>query len=298
MTTLPTASYSPTAATTRGLTAWIQRHPLWGYGLLAYGISWLLLLGALAAIQFDLLPADSPMMGVANQVAVFGPALAALIMIAFTQGRGGVGQWLRSLVQWRVGMHWYLFVLFGIPLISLLGESVLHGMRPFQALIEQWPILFTRYLPYVAIATVLTGLGEESGWRGFAQSRFQANYGPLLGTFLLGLLWSGWHLPNLFFQPGGLSTFGLWFAATLVNAFVLAWVYNATNGSVLLVMLLHAAQNTTSRLVANLIGATDAVQFMNEYYSVSALTFGVVMLVVMLVTRGRLGYQATNSQGQ
>jgi hypothetical protein len=111
-------------------------------------------------------------------------------------------------------------------------------------------------------------------------------------------LWSGWHLPNLFFQPGGLSTFGLWFAATLVNAFVLAWVYNATNGSVLLVMLLHAAQNTTSRLVANLIGATDAVQFMNEYYSVSALTFGVVMLVVMLVTRGRLGYQVTNSQGQ
>jgi membrane protease YdiL (CAAX protease family) len=290
VTTLHTASYPPAPATaTRGLAAWVQRHPLWGYGLLAYGISWLFLLGALAAIQFDLLPADSPMMGVANQVAVFGPALAALIMIAFTQGRSGVGQWLRSLVQWRVGMHWYLFVLLGIPLIMLIGESVVHGLRPFQMLAQQWPVLFTRYLPYVAITTVLTGLGEESGWRGFAQSRFQANYGPLLGTFLLGLLWSGWHLPNLFFQPGGLYTFGLWFAATLVNAFVLAWVYNATNGSVLLVMLLHAAQNTTSRLVANLIGATDAVQFMNEYYSVSALTFGVVMLVVMLVTRGRLG---------
>lgn len=291
--TVPTATFSPAATATRGVAAWFQRHPLWGYGLLAYGISWLLLLGALVAIQFDFLPADSPIMGVANQVAVFGPTLAALLVIAFTQGRNGVGQWLRTLVQWRVGIHWYLFVLVGIPLLMLIGESLLHGVQPLQALIQQWPILFTRYLPTVAITTIATGLAEEPGWRGFAQPRLQAKYGPLLGTFLLGLVWSGWHLPNLFLQPGGLFTFGLWFVATMVNAFVLAWVCNATNGSVLLVMLLHAAQNVTSRLVANLIGATDAVQFMNEYYLVSALTFGALMAVVLLVTRGRLGYQAT-----
>lgn len=294
MTTLHTAVNPPAAATaTRRLTAWLQRHPLWGYGLLAYGISWLFLLGALVAIQFDLLPADSPIMGVANQIAAFGPALAALIVIAYTQGRTGVRQWLRRLVQWRVGIQWYLLILFGIPLISLLGASVLHGMRPFQALVEQWPILFTRYLPYVALTTVLTGLAEEPGWRGFAQPRFQAQHGPLLGTLLASLLWSFWHLPNLFFQPGGLYTFSLWFAATMVNGFVLAWVYNATKGSVLLVMLLHAAQNVTSSLVGNLLGATDAVQFMNEYYVVSAITYGVLIGIVILVTRGRLGNRAT-----
>jgi membrane protease YdiL (CAAX protease family) len=169
-------------------------------------------------------------------------------------------------------------------------------MRPFQALAQQWPVLFTRYLPYVALTTLATGLAEEPGWRGFALPRFQAKHGPLAGTFMLGLVWSFWHLPNLLFQPGGLFTFGLWFAATMVNSFVLAWVYNRTNGSLLLVMLLHAAQNVTSGLVANLLGARDAVQFMNEYYTVSAITFGVVMVVVILVTRGRLGYPAPSKQ--
>ena len=294
MTMLQTSSHPPMATTKpQRETARLQRHALLGYSLLAYGWIWLAMVGIALALQFNFVPADSPRLGLINQVAAFGPAVAALIVIARTQGYTGVGAWLRRLVQWRVGIQWYLFALLGIPLLMLIGESVIHGMRPFQALAQQWPLLFTHYLPYVALTTLATGLAEEPGWRGFAQPHFQAKYGPLLGTFLLGLLWAGWHLPNLLFQPGGLSTFGLWFAATLVNAFVLAWVYNATNGSVLLVMVLHAAQNVTSRLVANLLGATDPVPFMNEYYLLSTLTFGLVMAVVLLLTRGRLGDSTT-----
>jgi membrane protease YdiL (CAAX protease family) len=67
----------------------------------------------------------------------------------------------------------------------------------------------------------LTGLAEEPGWRGFALPRLQARYGPLLGSLLLGLFWSLWHLPNLLFQPGGLSIFMLFIMATTVNGFVL-----------------------------------------------------------------------------
>lgn len=294
MTTLPTSTYLPTTTTEpRGLKGWLHRHSLLGFSLLAYGMTWLGMAVLVVAMQLDFVASDSPIVGLINQVAAFGPALAALIVIALTQGSRGVGQWLRSLVQWRVGIQWYLFALLGIPLLMLLAESVVHGVRPLQSLMQQWPILFTRYLPYVAITTLATGLAEEPGWRGFAQPRFQAKYGPLVGTLLLGLVWSVWHLPNLLFQSGGLSTFGLWFAATMVNAFVLAWVYNATHGSLLLVMILHASQNTTSRLVANLLGAADPVPFMNEYYTLSAVTFGLLMIVVLLITRGRLDYQAT-----
>lgn len=295
MTILPTSSpQTLTTRQTQEITTWLQRHPLLGYSLLAYGLTWLGMLILVVAMQVDFIAADSPIAGLINQVAAFGPAIGALIVIARTEGRTGVGRWLRRLIQWRVGFHWYLFVLLGIPLLMLIGESIVHGVQPFQALAQQWPILLTRYLPYVALTTLATGLAEEPGWRGFAQPRLQAKYGPLLGTFLLGLLWAGWHLPNLLFQSGGLSTFGLWLAATLVNAFVLAWVYNATNGSLLLVMLLHAAQNVTSRLVANLLGATDPVQFMHEYYLLSMLTFGIVMVIVLLRTRGRLGLYSIN----
>jgi len=192
----------PAAPDRLRVASWLNHRPLWGYGILAYGISWILLLGAVAAIQFDFFSSDSPVLGLINQIAVFGPALAAWVVIAITQGRAEVGPWLRSLVQWRVGIQWYLFVVFGIPLIMLIGESVIHGMRPFQALAQQWPMLFTRYLPYVVLTTLATGLAEEPGWRGFALPRFQAKHGPLVGIFISGLVWSFWHLPNLLFQPG------------------------------------------------------------------------------------------------
>jgi hypothetical protein len=82
---------------------------------------------------------------------------------------------------------------------------------------------------------------------------------------------------------------GTHFLATVVNGFVLAWVYNATGGSVLLVMLLHAAQNGTTGLVQGLLGGAAESPSLTTYYLVSALAFGVLMAIVAAVTRGRLG---------
>ncbi len=273
------------------LRGWLQRHSLLAYSLLAYGITWSILLGAVFAVQFGLLAPDTPVLGLAAEAAVYGPAVAALLVLAITQGRAGVIPWLRTIVRWRVGFRWYLFTLIGVPLLTLLGASFLYGMLPFQSLAQQWPTLITRFAPLILLTALTTGLGEEPGWRGFALPNLQRKHGPLLATLLLGLLWAFWHLPNLVLQPNGAATFGLWFLATMVNAFVLTWVYNCTGGSVLLVILLHATQNSTSRLVANLVGATDPVQFQNDYSLITVFTFGLLMAIVIMATHGRLGYR-------
>jgi uncharacterized protein len=270
---------------------WLRRRSLLAYSLLAYSITWSILLGAVFAVEFGLLAADTPVLGLAADAAVYGPAVAALLVLAATQGRAGVLPWLRSIVRWRVGVRWYLFTLVGVPLLTLFGASSLYGALPFQSLAQQWPVLLTRFAPLILITALTTGLGEEPGWRGFALPNLQRKHGPLLGTLLLGLLWAFWHLPNLVLQPGGAATFGLWFLATMVNAFVLTWVYNCTGGSVLLVILLHATQNSTSRLVANLVGATDPVQFQNDYSLITVFTFGLLIAIVVAATHGRLGYR-------
>ena len=70
MTTLDPSSYSPVVTTeTQGMKGWLQRHPLLGFGLLAYGWTWLGASGFLLAMQFELVPADAPALGLANQVA-------------------------------------------------------------------------------------------------------------------------------------------------------------------------------------------------------------------------------------
>lgn len=52
-------------------------------------------------------------------------------------------------------------------------------------------------------------LFEESGWRGFALPRMQHRFGPLQGTFLLGLLWSD--------VSDNASQFGLLIACVVVR---------------------------------------------------------------------------------
>ena len=50
---------------------------------------------------------------------------------------------LGRLLRWRVGLHWYLFVLFGLPMGVLLSAIVLHGAAPLGALARNWGLLFT-----------------------------------------------------------------------------------------------------------------------------------------------------------
>jgi uncharacterized protein len=56
-----------------------------------------------------------------------GSILSGLIMTALIEGREGVGDLLRRVVLWRVGLQWYLFALLGLPVVMLLGTLVRPG---------------------------------------------------------------------------------------------------------------------------------------------------------------------------
>jgi membrane protease YdiL (CAAX protease family) len=140
----------------------------------------------------------------------------------------------------------------------------------------------------------VTGLAEEPGWRGYAQPTANRKYQPLVAALVVSAIWAAWHLPNALFGQSVTET-ATHFLATVVNGFVLAWVYNSTGGSVLLVILLHGAQNATNGLVRRLFEGVADNPSPPIYYLVSALTFGVLMVIVAIVTRGRLGLPRTGS---
>jgi uncharacterized protein len=288
---MSTVTTVPPSSTSSPRRRFLNRHPLVAFFVMAYAITWgmtALFFVVIGGFGLQLPPSVSYVIGL---LPGFGPAIAALIMTAVIAGKAGVGQLLRRLVQWRVGLRWYLLVLFGVPFVLLVGASIMRGAIPLATLSQQWPILFTGYLPFVAIYLVTAGLGEEPGWRGFALPRMQQRYGSLLGTLLLGLLWSFWHLPNVFFNGWGVQTLALFVFETVVDGFILTWVYNNTKGSLLLVMLLHAAQNASSGLVTHLVPGFTA----NQYYLLDALSFGACVLLIILFTRGRYSYQPERS---
>ncbi len=102
--------------------------------------------------------------------------------------------------------------------------------------------------------------GEEIGWRGYALPRLSARVGLAPASVILGVIWASWHLP-LFLVPAA-DTFGQSFPLYLLQVTALsvavAWLYWRTGGSLLLVMLLHAAVNNTKDIVPSAVpGATN-----------------------------------------
>ena len=272
----------------------LARHPLVSFFVMAFAFAWLVEAPVvLSATGTGLLPYELPRVTAAILLAVAtyaGPTVAAFIMTGVTEGRAGIGRLLRRYVQWRVGIQWYLFVLLGIPIIVLLGGIVVPGaLDSFQPVIL--PLLLA--YPMAFLMTFLLGgpLGEEPGWRGFALPRLERRFGPLVGASLLGVLWAFWHFP-LFWS-------GVWTPPTLPNmvmfvvmitalTIIMAWVFNHANGSLLLTMLMHASFNTfANKIEAPLFPAP----ILQEYGLLPVLIgFTATALVLIVVTRGRLGY--------
>ena len=180
----------------------------------------------------------------------FAPGYVALWFTSRESGRGGVAALLRRLVEWQVPARWYAFAA-GYIVVIKLTVALVH-----RAVTGAWP-LFGRLPWYLMLAatvgsTVVGGQsGEEVGWRGYALPRLAARFGLGGGSVLLGLLWACWHLPLFFIS--GVDTAGQSFPLYLLQVTALsvamAWLFAHTRGTLLPVMLMHAAVNNTKDIV-------------------------------------------------
>jgi membrane protease YdiL (CAAX protease family) len=268
----------------------LARHPLISYFVIAYAGSWLVVLPYLRFGGAGLLPFDWPIpFAVSAAIAPFaGPSLAAFILTAAIEGPAGFARLLRAIVRWRIGYSWYLFVLIGVPAITVAGALVLPGVAgsfqtPALVLLLSYPASF--------VVSLLIGgpLGEEIGWRGFALPRLQRGQGPLIGSLALGILWAFWHLPYFWMPQWGTPKDTLvdivWFVlADIALTIIYTWVFNNTKGSLLMVILMHASNDAffIDRLFASPLVSASLLPFV--------IGFGTFALLLVLVTRGRLGY--------
>jgi uncharacterized protein len=293
---MATAAPLQPAAPRRGIKALLARNPLVSFFVMAYAFTWLAAFMPLVLSEdgAGLLSYRWPL-GLYATIAIasfVGPFLSAFIMTGITEGREGVGRLVRQLVLWRVGFGWYLFALIGLPAIMVLSVIVLPGtLASFQGLATLSPLPLLVLFVYVFF---LGGpLGEEPGWRGFALPRLQRRYGPLVGSLILGPIWAFWHLP-LFWAPAWnlpptILNIVMFVIAATAFTIVMTWVFNNTKGSLFMAVLVH----TSFDMVLAILNGLFPVPIVNDYGSnVPVLIgLGVLALVLVALTRGRLGYQ-------
>ena len=288
---------SQSTSASRSLQQIMRQHPLFFFFLMSYAFSWIILIPYLLSVwgilrgNFSFLYTLKPFVG---------PTLAAIIMTGITEGKAGLLRLRQRLQQRRAGRQWYLFILLGIPALLLLGIVIQpEALASFQGLTLR---LLVSYPVYFVIVFFGVALPEEIGWRGFALPRMQLRYGPLWGTLLLGVLWAFWHL--LFFltpvHGGGpgtgfatfLTNFSIFFLMVMAVAIITTWVFNHTRGSIFISNLVHASVDTPQLVWIPLFLAVDETRL-----NLAVLIgFGMPALLIVILTRGRLGYQPSQEQ--
>ena len=239
-----------------------------------------------------LLPFSSPLLAgfLVPLGILLGPTLSGFIMAGATEGRAGIRRLLRRIVLWRVGLRWYLFALLGVPMVMALGTLIVPG--GLASVLGLGPGYVPGYLASFVLITILGGpLFEEPGWRGFALPRLQPLHGPLVGTLILGVLWALWHLPEFLVPAWAASSGGSGFidivkfvVIAVGFAIVTTWVFNNTKGSVFMAILVHASIDAFSAPLGALFSPSKVANGI-------LVSFGVLAVVLVAITRGRLGYQ-------
>lgn len=247
--------------------SFIKRNSLLIFFIIAYGLSW----GSFYLLKG---PFFFPI----------GAFIAAFIVAGLT---GGLKDLLSRMFRWRVGIQWYVaaflvpvaVALAAVALNLLLGASMLTASKP-----GPWYSLFL-LLPGVLIDAPFW---EETGWRGFAMSRFSANRSPLVNTIILGLLLAGWHLPIALSESAITVPYVI---GAFSSAFATNWIYYNTRGSALLPMLYHTAANTIGPYFFRMFSGSEQVSY---FWLLSGMTL-VAGIILVLITGPSLQRRGSRS---
>ena len=279
---MQTAVLNGTVPAKSRLSSLIEQHPVACFFVLAYAISWLLWLPLVVS-------GDSSPSGPGFILLLLGslvPSAVAILLVAMLHGGAGVRKLRQRLFIWRVGVGWWVAVgLVAALALGAVGLSVLLGGRS--------PDVTVTIPGAVAlfVFSIFPGSagGEEIGWRGFALPHLQAARSALGASLVLGVLWGVWHLPLYLvgtdIRP--LSLFAPWVVLTIAVSVIYTWIYNGTGGSLLLVVLFHAASNVPLTVFLEPLEKDELTQPFLIYVALMILAASVVVAVAGPVNLSR-----------
>jgi len=258
--------------------------------LLAYAISWLAWMGLIVFFQSGREP------GILWKVGQYGPFLAAIAAALIYGGPAGLWRWLKAAFKLRIGVLWYLMggLIMPIGLASLQvvlylltgGEAELASDPPWYSAILFFPIVVLINAPFGS------GIGEETGWQGFAMPRLVKRFHPLVACTIHGVLWAVWHLPAFWASWMGDQPLGWFFAYVIPLSIVAFWLTRKAKGSVIPALLLHTSTNLYSETLLSgqiLTGALAA-----NFTQIKTVLYWAIAIVLIVATKGRLGYQVSD----
>lgn len=211
---------------------------------LAYLISWIIWFPLYGHV-FGL--THLPKLPFHHGIGGFGPLIAAFLTTWIYHGHEGIKGLIKRCLQVRPLI--YLTIALLSPfLLAFMATIIDYFLGNSQVSLSG--LLHCKEFPQFNLLTffiynmVFFGFGEEVGWRGFALPRFQVKFNALTSSIMLTVFWAVWHWPLFFYRQGYTSMdfagiFG-WIMSLLTGSVLLTWLYNASQGSILICAVFHS----------------------------------------------------------
>jgi membrane protease YdiL (CAAX protease family) len=256
----------------------IARHPIFTYILLT--LVWSFSIWSLLFLYIKpggLMNNPPPISFLFVVVGGFGPSISGLLTTWLIYGREGLQILWARFRNWRVGRWWFAILV--IPAVT--------ALTPILRWVAGYPVdsaaMMSLLAPGIGLGLV-AGLMEEFGWRGFLLPHLLKRYPPFVATLLLGLIWGGlWHgYADLFGVGGrGLSSLVLivLLGPVLLTAwsFVITWVYERTQGSMLIAYFMHASISSSALIFGQTYKTTA------EEITWTAISVGLAVLAAVFI---------------
>ena len=173
------------------------------YFALAYLISWIIWLPLiLPKFGINVLPV---LPKYHHYLGSFGPMIAAFVVKYISDGWKGIMDLLRRIVQWKVKLVWYIVVII-IPVLLVIIAGYFDELLNKQSFTmkgfstnDEFPEFGV--LSYFLFNLFTFGIGEETGWRGYALPALQKRFTALTATLILAAGWACWHIPAFIYRP-------------------------------------------------------------------------------------------------
>ena len=244
------------------ITAFIKRYPQ----MIFWGIAYLV--GVAGYTLSRIYPSDF------WPFVIWAIALGGALVTGIADGRAGLKAYLSRIVRFRASIQWYAIALLAPFVIAYIAYSlnILTGAE----VSGQLPALGDAAGLFLLF--FLTTALEEPGFRGFSLPRFMNSRTAFTASLIIGLLHAIWHLPLVI--GGEMPIVDL--LHPLCGAFLFTWIFNHTNGSVFIAMLMHASNDVAGGFFGSVFSGSDA-----SLYSIWQAGVFAVMAILLVLFAGR-----------
>ena len=231
----------------------VQKYPVAVYCLLTFSITWGLKYWYALVRTDNYLPPFN-----FSLIAQFSPSLVAVTLIFITEGLDGFHRTVKSTLNWRVN-PWWILLAFGFEPVLFFSFTIFYWIMFGQFLHANESSLASSIAAFgltFVIGLFRWGLAEEIGWRGWMYPKLQSRMSPFMASMVLAVVNTLWHIHPNSLSGIATSTEGAYLSGyfpeaverliiTIPITLVETFIFNNTNGNLLLMMIFHSASNTS-----------------------------------------------------